>query len=64
MILLIQNFLEMLFTYKQSVYYRLHLIALVLVGIVLIYVFKEERRLKKLEDERPISKCSNKVPYF
>jgi uncharacterized membrane protein YcjF (UPF0283 family) len=56
--------LELLFAYQQSVYYRLHLVALFLVGVTFVFVFREERRLMKLEDERPISKCSNTVPYF
>ena len=64
MMILIQNFLEILFTYQQSVYYRLHFAGLFIVALLLVYVWKEEWRLNKLEKERPISKCSNKVPYF
>ncbi len=64
MLAVIENFLEMLFTYKQSVYYRLHFAGIIVCGLVLFYILTEERRLKKTEEEHPISKCSSKVPYF
>ena len=64
MIKLIENVLETLYTYQQSVYYRIHLIAIFVVGIVLANIIFREWKMKKQEDERPVSKCSSKIPYF
>lgn len=64
MLAIIENFLEMLFVYKQSVYYRLHFASIFVVVALLVYVLQKERSLKKIEEERPVLKCSTQVPYF
>lgn len=64
MLVAIQNLLEMLFAYKQSIYYHIHLLAILIIGVALAFVLKEERKLKRMEEERPLSKCTNKTPYF
>jgi uncharacterized membrane protein YcjF (UPF0283 family) len=64
MLAVIENLLEILFAYQQSVYYRIHFIAIIVLAAILGYILKEEKRLKKLEEERPLSKCTAKVPYF
>lgn len=54
----------MLFSYKESVYYRLHFASIIVVGFLLGYVIYQEYKLKNVEEERPISKCSDKQSYF
>lgn len=64
MIRVIEDLLETLYSYQQSIYYRVHLIAIVVVGILLANVIVKEWKMRKEQEERPISKCSSKVPYF
>ena len=54
----------MLFVYQQSFYYRLHFFALIVFAVSIVYVIYSEFRLKRLQDEEPSSKCSEKMAYF
>lgn len=42
----IQNAIELLYQYKQSIFYQLHFAIVMCLGIVFLYVFLREWRIK------------------
>jgi hypothetical protein len=50
MIRVIEDLLETLYSYQQSVYYRVHFIAIFVVGLFLANVIFKEWKMRKEED--------------
>lgn len=63
MLTIFQNFIELLYLYKQSNFYTFHIVLMFLILVLNVIFLIKEKQIQESEAKPPESKCHTKVDY-